>query len=403
MGTGCHNGRQIATFIESNFCNLKSIELKFISIVHHLKNIFKNVDTIIFNTCQNVTDFCYHDDCLRHCERLRCLRYYQFRTSEDDVCNFNAIMKQHYSGLEKVHFDIRYTTKMMENWEGFIQRNTNIKSISMRFSNENESTILKVIKTVVVCNAINLQQLYLQIDLDAAFHDVFNFGIIHEQLVALEQREHFDYLGIRLGDHSYNKIKNLNLCESLKSLKMLDIDATTDRCNILPEISTYCNNVKVLTLYTIPRIPHLGDHKTLENTWTYQFANLEELHLRQVKCAFFLIPFFIRHSPKLKKIVTRDCRIVLEKNIEMSMKKFNDERNKICSSDKALIISSNQPNIQSNFEFNLVKLRHVDFEDFPFNEFSPFECSLEDKIGLSVFNSNEDEIRLRKMLESNFN
>lgn len=395
MGLGDRNGKKTATFIETNFRNLRSIELKFVVVTHHLKNIFKNVDTIIFNNCFNDVDFCYHDDCLRYCKRLRCLRFINYGTAEHDEDKFNGIMRQMYSGLEAVQFDITFTPKMLKNWERFIQRNTNIRSLAIRFLNENEKIILKVVKTVVV-NAINLQQLFLHLDFDARYADIFNFGIIHEHLAILDRREHYEYLGISLGSYAYIKIKNLDLCTSFRSLKLLDI-GHTDPCKILPDISKYCKNVKVLSLYSFVSTCRLGDHQKLENTWNYHFLNLEELHFWKVLNAYFLIPLFIRHSPKLNKIVARGCKIVLEKNIEMSMKKFNDERAKVCISGEALIINSDQPNIQSNYQFNLVKLKRIDFEEIPFNEANPFEYYIEDKVGVNVFDSREDLMALRSM------
>lgn len=396
MGMGYQNGKQIATFIESHFRNVKSIELKFVSITHHLKNLFKNVDTIIFNTCQNDTDFCYHDDCLKYCERLRCLRFAHFGISEEDEDKFNAIMTQKYAGLEKVQIDIRYTPNMMRNWERFVKQNTGIKSLALRFLNDNEKFVLKVIKPVVD-NALNLEELFLYLDLDKRYTGVFNFGVIHEQLAILDKRRHHECIGITVGNH-YSYFKNLDLCASLKSLKLLEINHY-DPCNIVQDISKYSNNVKTLTFNSFISSCPLGDHRMLMHTWNYNFLNLEVLHFWRVTNAYFLIPLFIRHSPTLKKIIARACKIVLEKNVKMSMKKFNDERAKVCSSSCGeLIIYSDQQNIQSNYQFDLVKLKQIDFEDCPFNEFNPPECFIEDKVGLSVFHSNEDEIRrMREM------
>lgn len=391
QGMGYYNGKKIATFIESNFSNVKSIELKFVSITHHTKNIFKNIETIIFDTCQNDTDFCYHDDCLRYCERLRCLRFLHFGTSEEDEDKFDAIMRQKYSGLDTVQFDVRFTPNMLKNWERFIQNNTGIKNLAFRFlNNENEQFILKVMKPVVA-NAVNLRQLFLHLDFDARYTDVFNFEIVHEQLVILDRQNRLEYFGINV-NHSY--LKNLDLCSSLKSLKLLQI-SHSDPCNILREISKYSSSVKILALDSFISDCRLGDHQMLDKTWNYDFLNLEVLHFWMVPNAYFLIPLFIRRSPNLKKIVALHCKIVLEKNVKLSVRKFNDERTKV-RSDEKLIIYTNQPNIQSNYEFDLVKLKQIDFKYIPFNEFNPFEQYSDDKIGLSVFHSNEDTIRMIK-------
>lgn len=373
--------KEIAAFVQSNFHNLKAIEFKYGSMIgRHLRSSFKNIDTIVFNAMASDGNYCYHDDCLRYCESLRCLKYCSFTCDTDEQDKFNAILSQKYIHLEKVHFDFQLTPNL-NNWTRFIQRNTSIKSVAIRFLNEDDQKIVKIIKPIVD-NAINLRKFYLLLDFDARYGKPFNFAPIHDQLMSLEQRESFNHLGIQFG--FYTKIYNFERIASLRSLKSFVV-SHPDPCDILQEICQYAKGTKILHLQSVINFCPMGDHRNLVADWNDTFPNLKELHFSQVKNAYFLVSLFIARSPKLKRIFAHECKIVFDKNVAMSLKKFNDYRAEVVGTEEPLIIYTNQKNVASNYEFSLVKLKHVEFEVTEFNERNPFQCLIDDGIGADEF------------------